>query len=145
MRPLINPAATIFLKCSYVLPIFAYAWGLAILEHVHSLDILALFFTTVGTILAFLAKHHLGENHSWAGYYLEGNKRIRCGIYCFLDHPMYLGIVLMIVGGAFVFLPRLPMWQSVIASLFIVYVVIYLLIVSRREDMILESVEADDV
>ena len=131
--PLIAPLATQILRAMWLLPILAYGYSLFISSQVSALDWLFLGIAFVGTLLLIKGKRDLGRWHSWAGTWLPGAPKIKTGIFRWLPHPMYTGIILTIVSCSLVYVTRLPGYLSALALLCCLYIVTFLVIVGSRE------------
>jgi protein-S-isoprenylcysteine O-methyltransferase Ste14 len=59
---------------------------------------IAVLLTALGVAIAFWARWHLGANWSGVVTLKEGHELIRTGPYRFIRHPIYTGILLMLVG-----------------------------------------------
>jgi protein-S-isoprenylcysteine O-methyltransferase Ste14 len=55
--------------------------------------------TVAGLMLAFWARAHLGGNWSGAVTLKEGHELIRSGPYGWVRHPIYTGVLAMLLGG----------------------------------------------
>jgi len=133
MEPLVNPRATLILKLCYPAPILVWIYTLTILNRVTTVDWLALVFVSLGAFLVIKAKCDLGSKHTWTGYHLPGATRITRGLYGYIKHPMYTGIITVIVAGMMVLIPRLPFWLIMVTSLLNIYNVGFLVAAARRE------------
>jgi protein-S-isoprenylcysteine O-methyltransferase Ste14 len=141
MTPLVDQKATKFLKVSYLFPIAAYGYSLFRIQSLGTVDWLSLAFAAIATFLVVRGKLDLGAHHTWTGYYLKGGQRTRNGIYGFLPHPMYTGIILMISACSLVYLFRLPWYFTTAALVSCSYVVVFLVLAARREEKILNGVD----
>lgn len=131
--PLITPLATHLLRAMFLLPILAFGYSLFITQQVSGFDWLCLGIALIGTLLVIKGKRDLGQWHTWAGTWLPGAPTIRTGIYRWLPHPMYTGIILTIVSCSLVYITRLPVLLSALALLCCLYIVTFLLVVAVRE------------
>lgn len=66
--------------------------------------------TAVGIGIAVAARHRLAGNWSAAVEIKEGHALIRSGLYRYVRHPIYSGILLAVFGSAIV----LGLWQSLL-------------------------------
>ncbi len=132
-RMLIPAAATKLLRLMWLLPILAFGYSLFLDSPVTSLDWLCLLMTVAGSGLVIKGKRDLGRYHTWAGYYLPGAPRLKSGIFKWLAHPMYTGIIMVIVSCSLVYFTRLPVFLSAVALASCLYIVTFLLIVAVRE------------
>ncbi len=61
----------------------------------------------VGLIIVLSAKRELGNRHSWAGYASVIPKDYCVtGVYAWVRHPLYLGIMVFVVGLGFIVIPN---------------------------------------
>ena len=141
MTPLVDQKATKFLKVSYMFPIAAYGYSLFRIKTLGTVDWFSLVFAVVATFLVIKGKLDLGAHQTWTGYYLKGSQRIRSGIYGWLPHPMYTGIILMISACSLVYLFRLPWYLTTAALISCSYVVVFLVLAARREERVLSGAE----
>ena len=141
MVPLVDQKATKFLKLSYLLPIAAYGYSLFRITNLGIVDWISLAFAVLATFLVIKGQLDLGSRHTWTGYYIQGNSRIRDGIYGLMPHPMYTGIILMIFACSLVYVFRLPWYLNTAALLSCSYVVIFLVTAARREERMLKETE----
>lgn len=141
MTPLVNQQATKILKMSYFFPIAAYGYSLFRIKSLGTVDWVSLVFAAIATFLVIRGKLDLGSHHTWVGYYLEGGRRTRNGIYGILPHPMYTGIILMISACSLVYLFRLPWYLTAAALISCSYVVVFLVTAARREERMLNEME----
>ena len=73
-----------------------------------------------GTIIVIFAKSKLGKNHSWTGYSATNITNFTTtGIYNYIRHPLYLGIIIAVFGTALVVFPR----YDVNLTIFIIYII----------------------
>lgn len=133
MKPLIDLRAIQLLKATYLLPIIAFGWSLSVPAPVTAFDWFCLLLAIGGTTLVVKGKLDLGQNHTWAGYYLPNGKIVRNGIYRWLPHPMYTGIFMVILSCSAVYIVRLHWAISAVALVCCAYVVVFLSIVAMRE------------
>lgn len=96
------------MRIAYQIAPFCYLYFLFKVMETSLCDYAALLLMIIGTIIVIIAKLELGKNHSWAGYFAnETSEFVTTGIYSFVRHPLYLGIVIAVTGTIFVVLPRL--------------------------------------
>ena len=140
--PLIDIRAIKLLRLTYPLPILAFAWSLFLVENVMALDWVCLVIAVVGTVLVVKGKTDLGAYHTWAGYYLPYSSRIRRGIFSWLPHPMYAGIIMVILSCSAVYVTRLPWYISAFALICCAYTSLFLIVVALREEKLLVEARA---
>ena len=80
-------------------PAVRYGWlGQRFLPDAAVMQWIAVLLTASGVAIAFWARWHLGANWSGVVTLKEGHELIRTGPYQFIRHPIYTGILLMLVG-----------------------------------------------
>jgi Isoprenylcysteine carboxyl methyltransferase (ICMT) family. len=117
----------------WLLPILAFGYSLVISREVFVIDWLCLAIAFIGTLLVIKGKRDLGSWHTWAGTWLPGAPRVKDGIFRWLPHPMYTGIILTIISCSLIYITRLPGLVSLLALLCCLYIVSFLVIVAFRE------------
>ncbi|MCS2153835.1 hypothetical protein MUU49_14850 [Scandinavium goeteborgense] len=138
-KPLLPIGATQFLRLTWVLPILAFGVSLFFDHQVTALDWLCLAIAIMGNALVIKGKRDLGSSHTWAGFYLPGARIIRSGIFQWVSHPMYIGIVAVIVSCSLVYIVRLPGYISAAALICCLYIVAFLMIAAFREQRVLHQ------
>ncbi|SFQ97763.1 MULTISPECIES: methyltransferase [unclassified Enterobacter] len=139
--PLIDPRAITLLKILYPLPILTFAYSLFLPAVITHLDWIAMGLAIIGTGLVVKGKIDLGESHTWAGYYLPHAPVVEDGIFRWLAHPMYCGIIIVILSCSTVYVTRLPWFVSMIALLCCIYIIAFLILAARREEGLLLQVQ----
>jgi protein-S-isoprenylcysteine O-methyltransferase Ste14 len=66
-------------------------------------DVLGLFFVAAGYLLIFLSSLYLGKSYSAKVEIQEGQKLVTAGLYKFIRHPRYAGIIMLAFGYSLVF------------------------------------------
>lgn len=98
--------ATILLAAPRLLP-----WRLArFLPLGLAFPLLGTILTAIGLAIAIAARRQLAGNWSAAVEIKEGHALIRGGLYRYVRHPIYSGILLAVLGSALV----LGLWQSLL-------------------------------
>lgn len=133
-RPLLPIAATRLLRLTFLIPILAFGYSLFFNQLTSPADWACLAIAIIGNVLVIKGKHDLGNSHTWTGYHLPGAKRIRSGIFAWIAHPMYTGIILVIVSCSLVYITRLPLWLSGLALICCFYIVAFLILAALREN-----------
>ena len=94
----------------YVLPLIAafcliarpeahYSWlGMRFVPDIAAVQWIAVLLAAAGVAIAIWARWHLGANWSGVVTLKEGHELIRTGPYRSIRHPIYTGILLMLVG-----------------------------------------------
>lgn len=138
--PLIDIRAIKLLRLTYPLPILAFAWSLFLVTNVTPLDWVCLLIAVTGTVLVVKGKLDLGTHHTWAGYYLPHAERIKSGIFSWIAHPMYAGIIMVILSCSAVYMTRLPWSISALALICCAYTSLFLIVVALREEKLLPGI-----
>ncbi|WP_434642189.1 methyltransferase [Klebsiella sp. I138] len=136
-RPLFPVAAIKLLRLMWLIPILIFGYSLSVVTAISMVEWTCLAIAVIGNVLVIKGKHDLGRRHTWAGYYLPGASAIRTGIFRWLPHPMYTGIVLVILSCSMIYVARLPAYMSAIALICCVYIIVFLLIAAYRESKVL--------
>jgi protein-S-isoprenylcysteine O-methyltransferase Ste14 len=132
--PLVNERFTKILKISYLIPVSIYSYILLTINSIKYLDYLALVITSVGLVVAALAKISLSNKHTWTGYCLSSSDCfIAKGIYIYIRHPLYTGIFLFSIGGLLTVVPTSPWFLSMTIILSLCYILSFLTIIARKE------------
>lgn len=137
--PLIHPSVILLTKVCYLVPISVWGYAFFKLQDIMTLDWIGLLIAAVGVATTVKAKIDLGKSHTWAGYYLPGAPRVTTGLYRYLRHPMYVGIIAVIVGGYVFALPRFPIWLIGPMTCVNVWIIVFLIVVARRETRLLSA------
>jgi uncharacterized protein YceK/protein-S-isoprenylcysteine O-methyltransferase Ste14 len=131
--PLINTKVTALTKLCYPIPILAWVYAIVTASSLSAADWLSFVVSLSGIALTVKAKSGLGESHMWAGYYRPDAARVTRGPYRFLRHPMYSGIVAVIVAGSIFMWFRLPPWLVALTMLINTWIVVFLVVIAHRE------------
>ncbi|KLV64425.1 hypothetical protein DJ535_17215 [Citrobacter murliniae] len=132
-RPLLPIAATRLLRLTFLLPILAFGYSLFFDHQINPADWGYLAIAIIGNALVIKGKWDLGGSHTWTGYYLPNAKRVTRGIFAWIAHPMYTGIILVIISCSLVYITRLPIWLSVLALICCFYITGFLILAALRE------------
>ncbi len=128
-----NRVSVVVLKITYMVPLCIYGVCLASLTELALHDLIALLLTCLGTLVVVKAKIDLGRHHTWTGYRLVGTQIVTHGIYSYVRNPLYVGIVVFILGGVCTGLPRVS-WAALLAgSVSLTYVLSFLVLAAQRE------------
>lgn len=144
MSPTVERIWLMVLKAVYLVPLAIYAWTLLSLQTLTWLDAVGLTLTAVGTFLAVRAKIDLGQHHAWVGYHRDGTQVVTHGIYSYIRHPIYSGILFFIAGGLSIALPRVSMLAVALGGLSLAYIIGFLSLAARRESHRLTVVHGDE-
>lgn len=137
-KPLINENWTSLLKVCVFIILAISGYGLATLGSPIFFNWLGFATTVLGTFFVAKAKIDLSKSHTWAGFCMERPTLVANGIYSYMRHPLYVGIYLFVIG-VLISLIASVMWQlTVVAFVALLYVLVFLAVVARRETRILE-------
>lgn len=77
-------------------------WGIntRILPYDHPVVFLARAVTLVGLVILIWSRYSLGTNWSASVTFCEGHELVERGLYRFVRHPIYSGMLLMVAGSA---------------------------------------------
>ena len=137
--PVLNKGIIRFTKACYPFPILAWMFSVLMASSLEIRDWLALIISVFATSLTFAAKRELGQAHVWAGYFRADTVRVSSGVYRVFSHPMYVGIVSVMVAGTLFMFNRLPhpVFIGVVASE--VWITGFLVVTARRETRFYEQ------
>lgn len=144
MSPTVHRAWLVLLKSVYLAPLAIYAWTLYGITDLRWYDVGSLVLTAIGAFLAVRAKIDLGQHHAWAGYHRDNTQVVTHGVYAFIRHPIYAGILSFIAGGLCTALPRVSWTLIALGSASLVYIVGFLTLAARRESTRLTVVHGDE-
>lgn len=135
-NPLFLQVWLIIMRAGYLIPLLCSMFFLWKLTKLTIYDLISLFILLVGTLIVTISKRELGKRHSWAGYAArEADSFCVSGIYAWIRHPLYLGIIIADIGIAFLILPNfhfnLQLGLTFVIGSFFTY--IFLVISSIRE------------
>lgn len=134
MTPLIDRRLVLALKLFYLVPTLSYAYILITAqEFLPAIDLVALIFNLMGVGLTILAKLHLGNSHTWAGYCSDCTSLITRGIYAWIRHPLYTGIGVFIIGVVTISIAHGTLIWAGTVSVGAAYILIMLTVSARRE------------
>jgi len=138
-EPLLSKSFIKIMKLSYIIPIAIYGYTLVTLNVLFTLDYLAILLTLLGTVTVIKAKMDLGSYHVWTGYKREDTELVVRGIYRWIRHPLYVGIFIFIFGALFTVIPHVKWFLLVPFFASLSYIVIFLIIASKRETSFLRD------
>ena len=124
-KQLLSPTLLIAMKLAYMVPLIIFLSSVIRTERLLITDLLSLGITLVGLGVVAFAKLTLGKNHSWTGYGTFPEVFCTGGVFSYVRHPMYSGIITCIIGMVLhvVFHASLALILiNIIYSAFIVYV-----------------------
>ncbi len=130
---LIHPRIIRFVKVSYLVPISLYGYVLTQVGNPRPADFVGVMLTLCGTILVVKAKRDLGDQHTWAGYGHPRPRIVRTGVYRWLAHPLYTGIILFIIGALCTITAHASALVITIVFVAVTYIIGFLAVVSSRE------------
>lgn len=124
------------MKYGYLIPQLSCLYFVWKLQSISYNLWICLFLMVVGILIVLSAKFELGNRHSWAGY-VSTNSQDYCvtGVYAWVRHPLYLGIMVIVVGLGFVVIPNF-MVQLQLACTYLIgslITFIFLFISANRE------------
>lgn len=97
----------VIMRAGYLVPLICSMFFIWKLQKLSIYEAVGLGLLCLGTIIVFAAKIELGELHSWAGYAtLKAERFCKTGIYSWIRHPLYLGIMIVNIGIAFIVIPN---------------------------------------
>lgn len=71
-------------------------------EHTNLVGMIGLSFCAVGAIIAIWSRYMLGKNWSLSIQKKENHELVQNGIYKLVRHPIYTGLLLLIIGNAII-------------------------------------------
>jgi len=131
--PIISTKVSSLTKIFYPIPMLVWIYAIARAGAISPTDWLSLVIAIPGIALTVRGKWDIGECHAWAGYFRTDTPKICWGAYRFLNHPMYTGIVLVIIAAASFTGPRLSRWPLVAFLSVNSWIGSFLIVVARRE------------
>ena len=137
MRPVMPSAWIIVMKLCYPVPLLTYGYVLWTMDSLSVFDAAALALTAVGTMLVARARIDLGDSHTWAGYSLPGTRLVTSGIYAWMRHPLYVGIVVAIAGSLLTIVPHGAPVLTGVEIFFVSAVLLFLVVAGYREHLTL--------
>ncbi len=100
------------------------------IEHTNLVGSIGLFISAIGAVIACTSRYMLGKNWSLSVQKKEDHQLIQNGIYKFVRHPIYTGLLLLFTGNAIV----VGDYRAIMAVL-IVFVSLWLKL--RKEEKLL--------
>ena len=97
-----------------------------------SIQVLGILLTILGLIIAIVARKTLADNWSSNVELKKDHKLITTGVYNYTRHPIYTGIDLMGFGTIIAL-------QSIVATLFFIFMVIFLMYKMKKEETLLRK------
>ena len=134
----------IALKCVYAVPLLIYGSCLLSVDVLGWYDLPSLLVCGLGTYLAVRGKVDLGRHHAWTGYRRENTQIVKSGIYAYVRHPIYLGIVVFVLGGLSTAIPRISLVALLAGAVTVIYILAFLAVAARREARSLTIAHGDD-
>ncbi len=102
------------------------------IEHTNLVGIIGLSISIIGAIIACTSRFTLGKNWSLSIQRKEDHELIKDGIYKFVRHPIYTGLLLLFIGNAII----VGDYRAIIAVL-IVFVSLWLKL-KKEEKLLME-------
>lgn len=146
-KPLIKQPWISIMRITYPLSPICFLYFLWKLNRISIIDVLALAIMVLGTIIVFFAKRELGVNHSWTGYSTTNiTNFIRTGIYEYVRHPLYLGIIIAVAGTGIFVLQRISTNYLVFCIYIVgmIFTIVFINISSTKETKYLEEKFGDE-
>ena len=140
-HPLIDKRLVVLTKICYLVSIPVWSYYMLNMRRIIASDWISLAIGALGLAITVKAKIDLGKCHTWAGYYRPGARRIRTGLYRYFRHPMYAGIFAFLAAGYVFALPRFPIWLTAAMAVMHLWIVIFLMLVARRESRWLSTMQ----
>lgn len=103
------------------------------IEHTNLVGIIGLSISIIGAIIACSSRYKLGRNWSLSVQRKENHQLIQDGIYKFVRHPIYTGLLLLFIGNAII----VGDYRAIIAVL-IVFVSLWLKL-KKEEKLLTET------
>ena len=133
MVPLVNEKITNVIKVSYFVPLIICAYTLTQMKNITYLDFLALALTFLGAFMVAKAKLDLGINHTWAGYCKLSSKLEVNGIYAYIRHPLYTGVIVFSIGQLVTLINHASGYLTLIAVIMGEIVATFLTVTASKE------------
>lgn len=143
MSPTVHRVWLVLLKSVYLVPLAIYAGTLWGITELGWYDAVSLALTAIGAFLAVRAKMDLGQQHAWVGYHRDNTQVVTHGIYSYIRHPIYAGILSFMAGGVCATLPRASWAVVLVGSASLAYIIGFLTLAARRESTRLTVVHGD--
>lgn len=135
-QPLFTHGWLLLMRGGYLLPLLCsmlFLWKLQMLTFA---AYISFFFLVCGVLIVAASKRELGKRHSWAGYVAQDSETFCItGIYSWVRHPIYMGIMVVDIGISFIVIPNIA-FQLQLALTFLIgsfFTFIFLIISSNRE------------
>ncbi|MFT3901603.1 MAG: isoprenylcysteine carboxylmethyltransferase family protein [Niabella sp.] len=110
---------------------FGHSWlREQFIEHTNLVGFIGLSISIIGAIIACISRYKLGKNWSLSVQRKENHQLIQDGVYKFVRHPIYTGLLLLFIGNAII----VGDYRAIIAVL-IVFVSLWLKL--KREEKLL--------
>lgn len=139
MVPLLSDKITKTIKIFYIVPILIYLYILIRMDFLRIYDFIGLVLNLIGSFLVVKAKIDLGKYHTWAGYRMKKAKLVTKGIYSYMRHPLYTGIVLFILGAGLIIIGHGSATLIAIAFIFLLVIIPFIIYSASKESEMLEK------
>ena len=130
---LISPYLLFSIYSCYAIPVLISAVVILRINELYWSDWFGLFLTLIGLTCIYLAKKNLGKDHNWAGYGSFPNSFRSSGIYSYIRHQMYFGILLCIYGMLIIVLRHAEFILAVIYFVCGIFVTCVILFSAKKE------------
>jgi len=135
-KPLFTRGWLLLMRWGYLIPLLCSMFFLWKLEVITIASYISFFILVCGTLIVAASKRELGKRHSWAGYVTKDPETFCVtGIYAWVRHPIYVGIMVVDIGIAFIVIPNIA-FQLQLALTFLiggVFIFVFLIVSSNRE------------
>lgn len=141
-EPLFPKPWLTIMRIGYLIPPSCFLFFLWKLSKITLNSILTLSMLICGLLIVLIAKKELGKRHAWAGYAAKhSNDYCVTGIYAWIRHPLYLGIIVAVTGMAFIVIPGFNLQIQLACTYLIGSVItfIFLFISSNKETVYLSK------
>jgi protein-S-isoprenylcysteine O-methyltransferase Ste14 len=140
MQNFFDKRVLLLVKLLYPILLTGYLYILVALERVLFFDWVGFFLTSAAFLLVWRAKRDLGKAHTWAGHFLEKPILVTSGVYAYTRNPMYTAIYLFMAGAFFTVVSHASVFLTVIMSLAVLGIAVFLAIAARKEAQLLREI-----
>lgn len=133
-RPLLPITATRLLRLTFLIPIPVFGYSLFFSHQIGPVEWGCLILAIVGNVLVIKGKWDLGRATRGQATIYPAPKGLRAAFLPWIAHPMYTGIILVIISCSLVYITRLPIWLSALGLICCFYIVGFLIMAALRED-----------
>jgi protein-S-isoprenylcysteine O-methyltransferase Ste14 len=146
-KPIIKQPWLSVMRICYPISPLCFIYFLITTRDIFILDYFALIIMVLGTAIVIAAKTKLGKNHSWTGYSTTNvSEFTKTGIYRFIRHPLYLGIIIAVTGTALVVFQRY--FRNILVFLIyligMIFTFVFIFVSSKKETEFLKEKFGED-